>query len=194
MDTARFKPLVSPKIYVASLSDYNAGRLHGVWIDLREYTSEDEVWDEIHAMLARSKEPPAEEWAIHDYEGFYGLRLSEWEPIARLVNLAAMLDEHGEAFAAWVDLVGMPDDESFDEDEFLEAFVGEYDSVKDWAGEQLEDVLDLLRGATSDTYSDVCDTLGRYLDAEAFAHDAEVGGEIWTHKTESHRTLIFRNI
>ena len=28
-----------PRVYVASLSDYNAGRLHGVWINAKETLS-----------------------------------------------------------------------------------------------------------------------------------------------------------
>ena len=36
----------SPRIYVASLSDYNAGRLHGVWIDAAEEL--DEIWSQIN--------------------------------------------------------------------------------------------------------------------------------------------------
>ncbi len=32
------EPRVQPRIYVASLSDYNAGRLHGQWLDAAEGT------------------------------------------------------------------------------------------------------------------------------------------------------------
>jgi hypothetical protein len=65
----------TPKIYVASLSDYNAGRLHGRWIDANQPTHG--IWSDIGDMLAESPEPGAEEWAIHDYEGFWPLELSE---------------------------------------------------------------------------------------------------------------------
>ena len=63
-----------PRIYVACLSSYNAGRLHGRWIDC-DQTAE-EIREEIRLMLEESPEPWAEEWAIHDYEGFGGLRAS----------------------------------------------------------------------------------------------------------------------
>jgi len=52
------------RIYVASLSDYNAGRLHGAWIDATQ--DADEIEAEVQEMLAASPEPIAEEWAIHD--------------------------------------------------------------------------------------------------------------------------------
>ena len=50
-------------------------------------------------MLAASPEPGAEEWAIHDYEGFGEMRLSEWESFERVSAIAAGIAEHGAAFA-----------------------------------------------------------------------------------------------
>ena len=65
---------VSPdyQIYIASLSDYNAGILHGEWINL-EGLSVDDIQDKINAILkaspiAKKYGEPAEEWAIHDFE------------------------------------------------------------------------------------------------------------------------------
>src|SRR5713101_9164870 len=75
-----------PRIYVASLSDYNAGRLHGAWINANQ--EPEELQAAISAMLAKSKEPIAEEWAIHDYEGFEPLRLSEYESIEHVSRIA----------------------------------------------------------------------------------------------------------
>ena len=68
-----------PRIYVACLASYNAGTLHGEWIEASQ--SADEIHKEIQSMLRRSREPIAEEWAIHDYEYFGGYELSEWESI-----------------------------------------------------------------------------------------------------------------
>ncbi|MBA3067902.1 MAG: antirestriction protein ArdA, partial [Hyphomonas sp.] len=51
-----------PRIYVACLAAYNAGRLHGRWIDA---TTPNEIRAEARAMLAASPEPGAEEHAIH---------------------------------------------------------------------------------------------------------------------------------
>ena len=90
---------LQPRIYVASLSDYNAGRLHGRWIDATQGV--DAVQEEVNAMLAESREAVAEEWAIHNYDEFAGVRLGEWEDLARICELAAALVAHGPAFAAW---------------------------------------------------------------------------------------------
>ncbi len=45
----------NPRIYAACLASYNAGRLHGLWIDAT--TDVDAMQAEINAMLAASPEP-----------------------------------------------------------------------------------------------------------------------------------------
>src|SRR5439155_5846786 len=81
------------RIYVASLADYNAGRLHGAWINAVQ--EPERIQAEIATMLERSHEPLAEEWAIHDYEGFTGIRLSEYESIERISQIANGIAEYG---------------------------------------------------------------------------------------------------
>jgi len=59
------------KIYVACLAAYNNGYLHGEWIDATQELSD--IYDQVNAMLKASPvEEEAEEYAIHDYEGFGG--------------------------------------------------------------------------------------------------------------------------
>ncbi len=67
------------RIYVACLASYNNGILFGQWIDATQEL--DDLYAELRAMLKASPIPDAEEWAIHDYEGFEGLRLSEYTGI-----------------------------------------------------------------------------------------------------------------
>src|SRR4051812_4333866 len=94
------------RIYVASLCDYNSGRLHGTWLDV---TDPDTIREGIAAMLAESptaKEEgtTAEEWAVHDYECDAGrLRMGEYPDIDNLCRLSEALDEHGAAFLAFYD-------------------------------------------------------------------------------------------
>lgn len=100
---------MNPRIYVASLSDYNNGRLHGVWIELAGKDIE-EVSDEIRKMLSESRYLPAEEYAIHDHEEFAGWAPGEYETLETVVKVAQGLAEHGEAFGLWVDDRGDVDD------------------------------------------------------------------------------------
>ncbi|WP_343237366.1 antirestriction protein ArdA [Stenotrophomonas maltophilia group sp. RNC7] len=51
--------------------------------------------DEIAAMLARSPVEDAEEYAIHDYEGFEGISISKYAGIDSVARMAAFIAEHG---------------------------------------------------------------------------------------------------
>lgn len=119
----------SPRIYVASLSDYNAGRLYGAWLDADQET--DQLLAEVAVMLATSPKPGAEEWAIHDYEGFGAVELSEYESLENVTRLARGIAEHGPAYAAWAAWVGLA--EAAPEAGFDDAFLGHWQSVEEYA-------------------------------------------------------------
>jgi hypothetical protein len=88
---------IGPKIYVACLAAYNGGQLHGEWIDANQEAHE--IQANITSMLERSPEPHAEEWAVHDYEGFGSISISEWPGIERVSTLAKLIVAHGEPFS-----------------------------------------------------------------------------------------------
>ena len=88
----------TPRIYVACLASYNAGRLHGAWIDCD--ADADEIADEIAAMLAASPEPNAEEYAIHDHEHFPAGAIGEFSDLEEIAEIAAASVEHGDAYRA----------------------------------------------------------------------------------------------
>ncbi len=146
MNTEQIIPKPETRIYVASLSDYNAGTLHGEWIDLQG-KDVDDVHAEIQAMLRSSpsmKYPFAEvpeEWAIHDYEGFGPINLGEYETTETVVVIAELINEHGGAFAVWYamkrDEYGVLTSEELAE-LFEESFCGEYESGSDYAQELAE--------------------------------------------------------
>ncbi len=163
----------APRIYVASLSDYNDGRLHGRWINAAQ--APEEIQTAIQDMLATSPEPGAEEYAIHDYENFGPLRLEEYESIETVARLAQGIAEHGSAFAHWVALVGESDAETLRH--FEEAYRGHFDSVIDYASELFDDL-----GYTDLVERVLPDHLQPYvrLDVEGFARDLELSGDIVT--------------
>lgn len=121
--------------YVASLSDYNAGRMHGCFID--DCTDPDAIHDAIQAMLRESPEAIAEEWAIHDYEGFGPIHLHEYESLTTVVRLARGITELGPAFAAWAAYIGSAQWDD-DLDQFEDAYLGHYDSARDYAEELID--------------------------------------------------------
>jgi antirestriction protein len=126
-----------PRIYVASLADYNAGRLHGEWITLDE--DRDALWAHVQSMLASSPEPIAEEWAIHDFEGFGPLALDEYENLDAVHRIAAGIAEHGEAFAHWASLLDR-NEWSEELDAFIDHYLGSWSSMEEFVEQMLDDM------------------------------------------------------
>ena len=112
------------RIYVACLAAYNNGILHGKWIDAS--SDESEMQEAVDAMLAESPIEDAEEWAIHDCEGF------------------AHLDEY-EDFDVIAERVGHWETYGQDEVEAYEGYFGQFDP---------EDFLDRYAGGCRDYHSD----------------------------------------
>lgn len=167
---------MEPKIYVASLADYNAGRLVGAWIDAAQ--EPDELQDAINAILATSKEPIAEEWAIHDYEDMPE-GLGEYPSLETVSKIALALSEHGDAFKVAY--------ENFsDVDEALEAVEDNYQGVhkdlEEYAAQFLEETGEL---------SAIPENLRYYFDYEAYARDLELGGDVWTADAEEGGIHVF---
>jgi antirestriction protein len=95
---------LEPRIYVACLAAYNSGWLHGAWIAVED--DADAVWAAIAAMLKASPVAGAEEFAIHDYEGFGGVEIAEYAGVDRVVEIAGFLRERGVLGALVLEHVG----------------------------------------------------------------------------------------
>ena len=160
----------TPRIYAACLAAYNNGRLHGRWIDADQ--SAEDIAAEVQDMLAASPEPGAEEWAIHDYEGFGELRLSEWESFERVSAIAAGIAAHGDAFSAWLSYDDSRD--PGDAQAFEDAYRGEWDSLHDYAEQYAQDIglYDAAEKAGSPYVRVDIDALERDLDIELYVTDS----------------------
>ncbi len=128
------------RIYVSCLASYNAGKLHGTWIDLD--TDSDGVFDEIKAMLRRSPEPGAEEWRIDDTDGVpYTWGIDLMCEVARMVN-----EDHAplESVVAYIGHVGLwsVTAETI-ADMFNDAFAGQWESEAEFAEEYAHDTCDM---------------------------------------------------
>lgn len=130
------EPEIRPRIYVASLSDYNAGRLHGTWIDATQ--DPEDINEAVQRMLFTSPQLFAEEWAIHDYEGFGYARLSEYSSFETVSRIAQGIETHGDAFGAWIAYSGGDSEENLDK--FEEAYLGRWDTLRDYAEQLAEDL------------------------------------------------------
>lgn len=112
---------------------------------------------------------PAEEWAIHDYEGFENITLSENEGLEEVCALAEAIDEHGEAFAAFwnYQASGVSIEDAVNS--FQEAYQGTFVTLEEWAEDYAEDtgLLDSMP-----------ESLRYYFDFERFARDCSINGDI----------------
>jgi antirestriction protein len=163
--------MTTPRIYVASLSDYNAGRLHGKWIDANQ--SAEAIERAVKAMLAESPDPTAEEWAIHDHEGFAGLSIPECEDFETVASVAAFIEEHGELGARFLQHEGYGEVNEEIADSFNEKYCGAWDSLEDYAEEFVSDCY-------GDTVEKLPDVIRWHIDYEGIARDMELGGDIYT--------------
>ena len=164
---------IRPRIYVACLASYNAGRLYGKWIDADQ--DADAIQAEVNAMLAASPDPYAEEWAIHDSDGLG--RIGEWESFERIAAIGQSVAEAGDdapALLAWLDY-----DSSNDPEEFADCYQGEWDRLADFA-------YDYYQGDT------VTGPLSAYIDWHAVGRDLELSGEVWTADAIGSGVYVYR--
>ena len=167
------RPEATPKIYVASLSDYNDGRLFGRWIDADQ--TPDELVAAVFSLLEASPMPYAEEWGIFDYEGFGPIRIDENESFGTVSLLAHGIAEHGEAFACWVDLTGERDEDAATN--FLESYVGCFDSLEAYAETLIEDLG--YKDMVQPTFPEFLQPYVS-IDIEGLARDLELSGDVMT--------------
>lgn len=160
--------IIQLKIYVACLAAYNEGVLHGKWIDAAQ--PYDDVWQEIQDMLKSSPAESAEEWAIHDYEGFGGYKVDEWSDINELCDIANLMqEENGEVILEIMDHLGSGTSIKNAKEYFEENYAGVYEDLEDYAYRYCED-----------TGVNIPRELAYYIDYKAMGRDFEINGDIFT--------------
>jgi antirestriction protein len=129
-------------VYIACLSSYNAGRLHGAWFDLELCNEPEDIQAAINWVMATSPAPDAEEWAIHDSAGLPSyLSRTEHPALTDLIDwadgISAYIDEdEREAYRLACEDQG----ETLDQDAFRETYCGQYKSGEDYAWELAEEL------------------------------------------------------
>jgi antirestriction protein len=142
------------RIYVACLASYNAGILHGAWVDVS--SDVDDMQEQINDMLAASRQEDAEEWDIHDYEAPFSI--DEWEGLDDLARIADLYEQHGDVFLAAVEI----NNEDIDyAEQMVQNFAGTYDDWEDMAIQYVEEGL----------FGDIPDNIQGYLDYERLGRD-----------------------
>lgn len=169
------KTKFEPRIYVACLAAYNNGYLHGIWIGAAQEPWS--IYDDVKAMLSTSPIAGAEEWAIHDYEGFGSARIEEYTGLERVSALAAFIAEHGEVGAALLDYYSGDLGEA--QQAIADRYMGEHTSLADYVQELTEETTSIPQ------------PLRYYIDYQAMARDAELNGELFTVSTAYDVVHVF---
>jgi antirestriction protein len=167
----------NPAIYIADLAAYNAGILSGEWIDADREA--DEIHQDIVDLLSRSPIQNAEEYAIHDSEGFFGLKIHDFESLAKIAEYGQAIAEFGRSAAAFIDYQG-----EWDREAYLDAYIGEYDSEADFCYARLEETGEL------EAIEKVAPSAAAYIDFEAVARDWFLS-DFWETKGDSGKILVF---
>lgn len=163
------------QIYVADLGAYNYGKLHGAWIDATQDL--DDIYAQILGMLATSPVGFAEEFAIHDYEGFDGYTVSEYEGIKSLHEIALFIEEYSGLAGTLLNHFGGSLEDA--RKALVENYSGCYKSLADYAAELTEGTIQ------------VPDNLAGYIDYDRMGRDMELSGDIYTIETAHDEVHVF---
>lgn len=165
------------RIYVADLAAYNNGILHGVWINACDDL--EDIKNQINEMLSKSPEEYAEEYAIHDHEGFEGYPVGEYEGIEKLHEIACFIEEHPGLAGELLNQFGGNIDDARQAIE--ENYYGCYNSLADYAEE-------LTEGCHQ-----IPENIAYYIDYERMGRDMEMSGDIFTIETARDEVHVFGN-
>jgi antirestriction protein len=133
----------TPKVWIGCLASYNAGRLIGEWTEANDLDemldTQKQVAEQAIAAAKEAGEWPVyftepEEFFLADNEGF-GDAIGEYTPLERVAELAEAIEEHGDAFLAFLRIRDDVDSDDVAEivSDFENRFCGEFESMRDYA-------------------------------------------------------------
>lgn len=155
--------MTTPRIYVGTYAKYNSGSIAGAWLDLEDYSDKDSFLEACAEVHADEEDP---EYMFQDFEGFPKSYYSESSIPEELWDWLDLDDSDREMVEAYREGV----EADADIDHIRDQFAGRgYDTEADWAAEWLEDTGGL---------EGVPDHLRNYIDYEAYARDARLGGDM----------------
>jgi antirestriction protein len=170
------------KLYVGTYGKYNAGRLHGKWLDLTKYSDKEEFMEGCKKLHNTERDP---EYMFQDKAGVLYKMPKYWlneshisDEVFEFMEAFAEDEEKGEAFLSWVKNAGYKGDFSYLITKFEEAYEGKYDSEKTYT-EHLVDETGILEKMGELSY---------YFDYEAYVRDLFITDYMYLDG------VVFRNI
>lgn len=165
-----------PQVWIGALAAYNNGDLHGAWIDVTSDLAE--VMDAVQEVLASSPVKGEEEWDVMDtsnvVKGFRG----SVESAVLSVSICERLEGEGqsdpegllEAYVDWQGSITLTDARTAAA-AVLDALIGKYDSLRDYADEVAAETLEQY-GITDGHFA------YQNFDWESHAHDIDQQGDV----------------
>jgi antirestriction protein len=212
---------IKMRIYVASLADYNAGYLHGAWIDAAQDAEDidraiakilrtskypnvqrceltcdfcDHSWDSLAVLpfvcpectstdiVPRNPYDSAEEWAIHDHEGFGSVEISEHCSTEYVSQVATLIEEHGESMMCYLANSGRDDIGDEILESYQEAYVGTFRTETAFAEHCVDEGF----------FGEIPDAIAPYIDYSAMARTL-LSGDYYSLEG-SEGVHVFRSI
>lgn len=170
---------MKPRIYVACLAAYNSGIHHGSWIDADQDL--EDLQNAVKDILQTSPIPHAEEYAIHDFEGFGSFPINEYSSLEKISEIGNLLTEdQGDLILELMNHLSL---DSVDDarDYLRDNYAGEYDSLEDYAEQFLNDT-----GALDK----IPPNLRYYFNYEKYSRDLVYSGEMLTIEL-GNKTHVF---
>lgn len=189
----------TPRVWIACLAAYNEGHLHGKWVDAIDV---DELNEAAEEVIKTSPALYAEEFAIHDYDGFGSLpsQLGEYPSLETVARIGAAIEEEGEAYLAYLEAceVDLNDAEQTSEEAFREHYRGEWDSEEDYAYYEVQELgwggvpAQVNIGPSwQEKTINVFEELSSYLDWESIARELFQHGTMVSHTSPSYKVYVF---
>jgi antirestriction protein len=167
---------MTARVYVGTYAKYNSGSIKGAWVDLEALASHGDFIAECQKLHADEADP---ELMFQDYEGFPRAYYSESSIDPAVFDWLELDESDRELLDAYQNAV----DSDADIDRAREAYAGRgYDTEADWAEEYLSDTGGL---------EGVPEHLKNYIDFEAYARDARLGGDMVFHRDADGDLWVF---
>lgn len=173
----------TPRVYVASLSDYNNGDLLGRWFAFCDYDDAAELLADVQAMLKTYDKlyplpfgQQREEWAAHDYENFPERLYSESMDFnvvyAWIEAVAEMDDERREAYELFIN-------NGDDANQFEGRYLGRYGEGYHHDDEKVMEDYAETTFWECHSKDEIPKSVVNYIDFKSMGRDIMLSGDVW---------------
>jgi len=165
------------KVYVSTYAKYNNGNLRGEWVNLSEFTCEEDFHARCLEIHSDEKDP---ELMFQDYEWFPKKYYYESSISPDVFPFLELDEREQEIVGAYWEHI----DKEAPQDDALEYFVGEYEDESSFVHDFVEEI-GLLH--------DVPDTVKMYFDYDAYLRDLKIDSVHVVHLSHNKILVFNRN-